>query len=186
MRKCFGGVTVIVIQGTAFAAASVALRPVCHLGEFHTFYFFFFLSLFSPPSPPYLFIYLSFFLIPVYLLGIVQGPLFHCMLSPPFPNPPPPLPLHHHHHHHLFLPASFSRRRFSASAEKRGPSHEPFNHGWRGKGREAGKEDRGVGWGGGGEKRRGEAPLNWHFRANLAAAYFELQSNKWTVEGGGL
>lgn len=90
MRKCFGGVTLIVIQGTVFpaAAASVALRPVCHLGEFHTFYFF------SPPPPsaspptpppPYLFIYLSFFLIPLYLLGIVQGPLFHCMLSQPFP-----------------------------------------------------------------------------------------------------
>lgn len=36
------------------------------------------------------------------------------------------------------------------------------------------------------KKKAGEAPLNWHFRANLAAAYFELQSNKWTVEGGGL
>lgn len=143
MRKCFGGVTVIVIQGTAFpaaaaaAAASVALRPVCHLGKFHTSSFFLSPSS-SPPTPPpptYLFIYLSFFLIPVYLLGIVQGPLFHCMLSQPLPPPPPPLP--------LCLLQPFSRRRFSASAEKRGPSHEPFNHGWRGKGR-------GRGEGGGG------------------------------------
>lgn len=33
--------------------------------------------------PPYLFIYLPFFLIPVHLLGIVQGPLSHCVFSTP-------------------------------------------------------------------------------------------------------
>lgn len=99
-----------------------------------------------PFLPQYLFIYLPFFLIPVHLLGIVQGPLSHCMFSTPtcpYRPPPPPPP----------VAAAFLLRL------RKGTSHEPFNQG---------------------ESRR--APLNWHFWSNLGSV-FELQSNKWTVEG---
>lgn len=144
----------IVIQGTAFpaaAAASVALRPVCHLGEFHTSSFFFLShSSSSPPTAPpsYLFIYLSFFLIPVYLLGIVQGPLFHCMLSQPFP--PPSLPPAH-----LFLSASFSPSVAAAFLLQLRKGDPVMSHLTTGGGRKGG---RGVWRGAGKEKRRRGSP----------------------------
>lgn len=134
MRKCFGGVTVIVIQGTPPTATTtsppstadgVALRPSCHLAEFHTSYFF----------PP-VFIHLStIFLNSTSSSGncsrtfvsllVLRPPA--CPFLPPHPNPPP----------HLLLPpvaAAFLLRL------RKGTSHEPFNRG---------------------ESRR--APLNWHF-----------------------
>lgn len=66
--------------------------------------------------PLYLFIYLPFFLIPVHLLGIVQGPLSHCVFSTPTcPFLPTPL-----------LPPVAAA--FLLRLRKR-TSHEPFNRG---------------------------------------------------------
>lgn len=81
----------------------------------------------------------------------------------------------------LFLSASFSpsvAAAFLLQLRKGDPVMSHLTTGGGGKGERGGKKKKK-------KKKAGEAPLNWHFRANLAAAYFELQSNKWTVEGGG-
>lgn len=162
----------IVIQGTAFpaAAAGVALRPVCHLSEFHTSYFFPPLPL--PPLPSHaaavvIFIHLSIIFLNsslsvgncsrTFVSLYVISPLLPPPCPPLLPSLLPPLP--------LCLLQPFSRRRFSASAEKRGPSHEPFNHGWWGKGREREKKE---------EKKAGEAPPKLAFPSQSSRGVFRI------------
>lgn len=90
----------IVIQGTPFHHSRQCGLEAC-LSSHRISHFLFF--------PSYLFIYLSFFLIPVYLLGIVQGPFVSLHVSQP-----PLLP--------TTTSPSSSSHCFSASAEKRDQS----------------------------------------------------------------